>query len=164
MQSFEERHANHVPDLTCCQFHPDGHLLAAGSTGAIKILETKTCSNAATFITNGTVQSLAFSENGTWLAAVTKGSSSVGIWDLRKAAEIKTLDFGSRIDYVRWDYTGQYLVGAGSGCVAVQAYDKGSKSWSEPLRKACSATAAEFGPNAKSLVVLNVNGTIAVLR
>lgn len=124
----------------------------------------KTSANAANFSANGPIQSLAFSENGTWLASVVRGSTSVGIWDLRKGAETKTLDFGSRIDYVRWDYTGQYLVGAGSGCVAVQAYDKSSKSWSEPLRKACSATAVEWGPSAKSLVVLNSDGSIAVLR
>lgn len=110
------------------------------------------------------MQSLAFSENGTWLAAVDHGSTSVGIWDLRKGNAIKTLDFGSKIDFVRWDYSGQYLVGAGSGCVAVQAYDKSSKSWSEPLRKACAATAAEWGPIAKSLVVLNADGSVAVLR
>jgi len=124
----------------------------------------KTSTNAANFDASGPIQSLSFSENGTWLAAVVRGSTSVGIWDLRKAAEIKTLDFGSRIDYVRWDYTGQYLAAAGPGCVAVQSYDKGSKSWSELLRKASSAAAVEWGPSAKSLVVLNSDGTVALLR
>ena len=152
-------------DLTCCQFHPDGHLFAAGTTsGHIKLFEVKTSENAANFSTSGPVRSLAFSENGTWLASVVRGSTTVGIWDLRKAEEIKTLEFGSEIEHVRWDYTGKYLVGAGQGCVAVQAYDKSSKSWSEPLRKACSATAAEWGANAKSLVVLNTDGSVVVLK
>lgn len=93
-----------------------------------------------------------------------KKSSSVDIWDLRKAAVVKTLDFGGSISCVRWDHTGQFLVGAGPSCVAVQAYDKGAKAWSEPLSKACSAVAVEWGAMGKSLVVLTTDGALSVLR
>lgn len=151
--------------LTSCQFHPDGHLLAAGtSKGQIKIFDVKSSALAATFDLSGPIQSICFSENGFWLAAAVAGSTAVSIWDLRKTAEIKSLDFGGQVDCVRFDYTGQFLVGSGPAGLTVQYYDKGSKSWNEPLRKAMSATAVEWGPSAKSLVVLTADGGISVLQ
>lgn len=74
------------------------------------------------------------------------------------------MDFGGRISCLRFDYTGQFLAGAGPDGVAVQYYDKGSKEWSEPLRKAIAASAVEWGPDAKSLVVLTVDGEVSVLQ
>lgn len=124
----------------------------------------RTSANVANFDGAGTIKSLSFSENGTWLASVVKGSSNVRVWDLRKANEIKSLDFGSTVDSIEWDYTGQFLVGAGPSGVAVQHYDKASKSWSEPLRKAVSAAAVRWGAHAKSLVVLTGEGAIEFLQ
>ena len=152
-------------ELKACQFHPDGHILAVGGTdGQIKIFETKTGSNAAVFDESGPIQALSFSENGTWLAAVVTGGSTAAIWDLRKSTQLHVLDFGGRIDCIKWDYTGQYLAGAGPGGVTVQHYDKASKSWSQPLMKAVSGTALEWGSNAKSLVLLTAEGTISILK
>ncbi|KAB8360810.1 hypothetical protein FH972_024544 [Carpinus fangiana] len=167
--------------------HPTGELLAsvgtdksfvlydlAGQTvlsqvytnadGQIKVFETNTGANAANFETGGPVQSLSFSENGTWLASVSTGSSSVSVWDLRKANEIKIIDLGSSVESVQWDYTGQFLAAAGSGSVAVQHYDKSSKSWSEPLRKAASGMAVQWGANANSLILLTQDGAVSVLQ
>lgn len=118
----------------------------------------------ATFDATGPIQALSFSENGTWLAAVVEGATSVSIWDLRKGAEIKALEFGSVIRSVQWDYTGQYLAGAGAGCVAVQHYDKATKEWSEPLRKAISSVSVAWGARAKSLVVLDRDGALQTLH
>ena len=132
--------------------------------GQIKVFDVKSSANVANFDMAGPIQSLSFSENGTWLAAATQGSTEVTVWDLRKAAVLKTLDFGSKIDSIHWDYTGQYLAGAGPDCVAVHYYDKSSKSWSELLRKAISATAVQWGNMAKTLVVLNTDGALEVLR
>lgn len=120
--------------------------------------------NAANFDASGPIQSLSFSENGTWLAAAVKGQTSVFIWDLRKAAQIKVLDTGSPIETVRWDYTGQYLVSAGPGGLAVQQYSKSSKEWSEPLRSAVPAVAVSWGSKAKDLFTLDTKGVITVLR
>lgn len=151
--------------LTSCQFHPDGHIFGVGTgSGKIKVFDTKTSALGATFDLSGPVRSITFSENGFWLGAAYGGSSSVSIWDLRKMAEIKSLDFGGRVECVRFDYTGQFLAGAGPDGVAVQYYDKKAKSWSEPLRKALAASAVEWGPEARSLVVLTADGALSVLQ
>ena len=131
--------------LTAAAFHPDGHLFAAGSAGGqIKVFDVKTGSNAANFDCASAVQHFAFSENGTWLAAVTRGEASVGIWDLRKAAQIKSLHVGGEVERVAWDYTGQFLAAAGPGGVAVHCYAKSSKQWSESLRSAVPAVAVQW--------------------
>lgn len=150
--------------MTTAGFHPDGHLFAAGGAdGHIKVFDVKSGANAANFDASGPIQALSFSENGTWLAAVVKGQTSVSIWDLRKAAQIKDLDIGSRIESVQWDYTGQFLVTAGPSGLAVQQYSKASKEWSEPLRSAVSAVAVEWGPQAQSLISLDSEGVVTVL-
>lgn len=112
------------------------------------------------------MQSLDFSENGYFFSAAAKGSTSVVIFDLRKegdAARSKVIDTGSRVDQVRWDYTGQFLATAGPSGVTVQNYSKSSKSWSEPLRSAVSAAAVEWGAQGQSLISVNTDGVISVL-
>ncbi|MCJ1402752.1 hypothetical protein MMC11_005973 [Xylographa trunciseda] len=149
--------------LTAAAFHPDGHLFAAGGTdGQIKVFDVKSGANAANFESSGPVQSLSFSENGTWLASVTKGESSVSIWDLRKAAQIKSLEIGSPVTSVRWDYTGQFLLAAGPSGVAVQQYLKATKEWSEILRSSVEAVSGEWGSRAQSIVTLGPDGSITV--
>lgn len=156
--------ADTLIELTCCDFHPDGHLFAAGAAdGQIKIFDVKSSSVAASFETTGPLQSLHFSENGIWLAAVVRGSSSASIWDLRKGNEVATLDFGNAITKVCWDYTGQYLAGVGVGGVAVQHYDKSAKAWSEVLRKAVPGVAVVWGKDAKSLSILTAAGSLETL-
>jgi pre-mRNA-processing factor 19 len=158
------RFADSPPDLTCAGFHPDGHLFAAGgSDGQIKVFDVKSGTNAANFDGNGAIQALAFSENGTWLAVVVKGSTSVSIWDLRKSAQLKVLDIGSPIASVVWDYTGQFLVVAGPSGLSVQQYSKSTKDWSEPLRSAIPAVAVAWGAQAQSLISLSAEGIITLL-
>ncbi|MCJ1407491.1 hypothetical protein MMC19_001562 [Ptychographa xylographoides] len=147
--------------LTTAAFHPDGHLFAAGGLdGQIKVFDVKSGANAANFESTGPIQSLSFSENGTWLASVTKGENSVSIWDLRKAAQIRTLEIGSQINCVRWDYTGQFLLAAGPGGLSIQQYSKATKAWTEPLRSGSAAISAEWGPKARSIVSLGPDGSI----
>ena len=106
------------------------------------------------------MQCVEFSENGTWLAASVKGDTSISIWDLRKNSQIKVLDIGSPITSLRWDYTGQFLAAGGPSGLAVQQYSKASKDWSEPLRHSTPAVAVEWGPNARSLLVLGPDGSL----
>lgn len=151
--------------LTSAQFHPDGHLFAAGGMdGQIKVFDVKSGANAANFDETGPIQALDFSENGTWLAAATKGSSSVSIWDLRKSAQIKSIDTGGPATGVCWDYTGQFLASAGSSGITVQQYSKSSKEWSEPLRSALPSVGIAWGNKAQELVALSQEGVVTVFE
>ncbi|KAI5250413.1 cell cycle control protein [Aureobasidium subglaciale] len=153
-------------ELTTAAFHPDGHLFAAGSSkGAIKLFDVKTSENVANFdstFAQSPLQAVSFSENGTWLASAVQGQTSVSVWDLRKMAEIKTIDLGTAVTGVSWDYTGQYLAACGQGFVAVEHYSKSSKSWSEPFRKALNAVDIKWGSKAQSLVALATDGSVSV--
>ncbi|CEL03494.1 WD40-repeat-containing domain protein [Aspergillus pseudodeflectus] len=150
--------------LLSVQFHPDGHLLAAGgSDGQIKIYDVKTGSAAANFQLAGPVKQVFFSENGTFLAAVTENSTTVSIWDLRSAKEVKVLETGSQVDSIYWDYTGQFILTGGPSGLTVQQYSKASKAWSEPLRSAVPAVAVAWGSAAQSIVALNTDGGLTVL-
>lgn len=156
--------ANIVIAPTTAQFHPDGHLLAAGGTdGQIKVFDVKTGSNMANFDAAGPLRAIEFSENGTWLAAVVKGSTSVSIWDLRKSSQIKILETGGPVSSIRWDFTGQFLATAGPSGVAVQQYSKSSKAWSESLRSAVPAVSLDWGSRAQSLILLDGEGVVTVL-
>ena len=126
----------------------------------------KTGEFAAGFDCGGPVQAISFSENGIWFTIAIKGSSSVTTFDLRKqdeAAVVKTIDTGSRVDNIKWDYTGQFLATAGPSGVTVQQYTKPSKKWSEPKRSAVQATAVAWGVNGNSLVSVSRDGVITVL-
>ena len=146
------------------QFHPDGHLLAAsGADGQIKIYDIKTGALAATYDLAGAVKRVFFSENGTYLAAVTENSTMVSIWDLRSSKEIKVLETGSQVDSIHWDYTGQFLLTGGPSGLTVQQYSKASKAWTEPLRSAVPAVAVAWGSAAQSIMALDNDGRITVL-
>ena len=150
--------------LTAAQFHPDGHLFAAGGKdGQIKVYDTKTGANAANFDEGAPIEALHFSENGTWLAVASKNSSVVSVWDLRKSNKVKEVDMGGPVSTLKWDYTGQFLAAAGPGGLTIQAYDKGKKEWSEPLRTAVPASAVDWGSKGRSLVTVNEAGVVTVL-
>ncbi|KAI9750280.1 MAG: hypothetical protein M1815_001887 [Lichina confinis] len=150
---------------TTAAFHPDGHLFAAGtSSGQIRIFDVRTGMHAANFDSEGAISSLAFSENGTWLASASEGQSRVTIWNLRSATSLRDLEVGGPVDSIRWDYTGQFLATAGSSGVTVHAYSKATKEWTEPLRTALPSVALQWGPQAQSLVCLSGSGTITQLR
>jgi len=156
---------NGAAALTSAGFHPDGHLFAAGgSDGRVKVFDVKSGTNAANFEASGPIQALSFSENGTWLAVAVKGQTDVTIWDLRKAAATKTLEIGSKVENMRWDYTGQFLAVTGPSGLAVQQYSKAAKEWSEPLRSAVAGVAVEWGPGAQSLVVMSGDGVLTVME
>jgi pre-mRNA-processing factor 19 len=155
---------NMTIELTCGEFHPDGHLFAAGGKdGEIKLYSITTADNSANFTTDGAVKDLSFSENGTWLASASANSTNVTIWDLRKMNVIKSLEIGSAVSSVAWDYTGQFLAVAAAGCVVVEQYAKSSKKWSEPLRKAVQATDVAWGASAGSLALLSGEGGLVTL-
>lgn len=85
------------------------------------------------------------------------------MWDLRKLNALKTLEMGTAVSAISWDYTGQFLAACGPGGVVVSQYTKSSKAWSEPLRKAISAVDVKWGARAKSVVALTGDGAVSVL-
>ena len=153
-------------ELTTITFHPDGHLLAAGAVdGTIKLYDVKTSQLAHTFpaASPAPISAVSFSENGTWLASAHENQTSAIVWDLRKLNQLATLDAGTAITGLTWDYTGQFLAACGPGGVVVNQYEKKSKSWSEPLRRAVKAVDVQWGSHAKSLVALTNEGAVSVL-
>jgi WD40 repeat protein len=135
-------------ELTTITFHPDGHLLAAGAVPAAS---------------PAPISAVSFSENGTWLASAHQNQTSAIVWDLRKLNQLVTLDVGTAVTGLTWDYTGQFLAACGPGGVVVNQYEKKSKSWSEPLRRAVKAVGVQWGSKAKSLVALTSEGAVSVL-
>jgi pre-mRNA-processing factor 19 len=153
-------------ELTTITFHPDGHLLAAGAVdGSIKLYDVKTSQLAHTFpaASPAPISAVSFSENGTWLASAHQDQTSAIVWDLRKLNQLVTLDVGTAVTGLTWDYTGQFLAACGPGGVVVNQYEKKSKSWSEPLRRAVKAVSVQWGSKAKSLVALTSEGAVSVL-
>lgn len=112
---------------------------------------------------SGPVSCISFSENGTWVASASSSETKVTIWDLRKTAELKSIDVAMPVRNITWDYTGQFLAVAGASGVTVQHYAKASKSWSEPLRKATDAVDVAWGPNARTLITLTKEGSLLML-
>jgi len=155
------------PALTACAFHPDGHLLAAGTvSGDIKVFMTTTGEQATSFSLGAPVQAVAFSENGYWIAATAKGQTTVTIFDLRKegdAATAKVLDTGGAVLALAWDYSGQFLATGGTAGVTVQQYAKGSKSWLQPVSAATPAVSVRWGPQAKKLLAVDLEGVVSIL-
>lgn len=154
-------------ELTAVAFHPDGHLLAVGGVdGSVRLYDVKAGQHAHTFPAPSApspVVAITFSENGTWLASANEGQTAVTVWDLRKLNALKTLEIGTTVTGISWDYTGQFLAASGAGAVVVSQYSKSSKSWSEPLRKALNAADVKWGSKAKSLVALTGEGAVSIL-
>lgn len=92
-------------------FHPDGQLAATGtSDGVIRIWDVKQGQQSAVFRGHkGAVQSLDFSQNGYLLAAASRSSKHVKIWDLRKLDATRTVETDADIEQVRFDPTAQLL-------------------------------------------------------
>lgn len=82
---------------------------------------------------------------------------------MRKLNQLATLEVGTAVSGLTWDYTGQFLAACGPGGVVVSQYEKKGKAWSEPLRRAVKAVDVQWGSNAKSLVALTSEGAVSVL-
>jgi pre-mRNA-processing factor 19 len=153
-----------VVELTCCQFHPDGQLLAAGAKdGKIRIFNISTSEIGASLQTDGPVLSLSFSENGYFLASASAGSKTVQNWDLRKEAVANTIEFGQQVISVAWDHSAQFLAAVGSGAVAIFGYQKKAKTFEELLKKGVeNARRVAWDPNGKHLLVDGPEGVLTL--
>lgn len=162
-------------ELTCAQFHPDGHLLAVGtneqkdpstpSESHVRIFNVSNSQEGGTIPLSSPVKALKFSENGIWIAIITEGSTAISIWDIRKIpdGELKSLETGGVIESIDWDYTAQFLASAGEAGTAVQQYSKASKAWTEVLKVETAGTSVAWGKAAHSLVTTSEEGAVTVL-
>lgn len=104
-------------NLSCIAVHPDGLILATGSSsGIVKIWDIRTGEVAfeCPELFTSPVISCSFSENGYYFA--TASSSCVKIWDLRKLIKVHEIESNDSLKDVKFDPSGAYLVlGGGNG-------------------------------------------------
>lgn len=134
--------------------------------GQVNLFDVKSGSQMATVALSGPVRAIFFSENGIWFAAAAKGASTISVWDLRKIGKpedqsiVTTLDVGSEVESIAWDYTGQFLLTGGPDGVSVQQYTKATKAWTEPFKSTVPATRVAWGPAAGSIFAATDTGVI----
>ncbi|CAF4026804.1 unnamed protein product [Rotaria magnacalcarata] len=147
--------------LTCAQFHPDGIIFGVGTQeGVIKIWDLKESNNVADFPGHsGSINSIAFSENGYYLATAAD-DASIKLWDLRKLKNFKTITLEDRYEIrdLVFDQSGMYLGVAGTDVRVYQA-----KQWD--LLKVFNdhtaiATGIRFGSNANYLASSSVDRSL----
>lgn len=147
--------------LTCAQFHPDGIIFGIGTQeSVIKIWDLKECNNVADFPGHsGSINAIAFSENGYYLATAAD-DASIKLWDLRKLKNFKTITLEDRYEIrdLVFDQSGMYLGVAGTDIRVYQA-----KQWD--LIKTFNdhtalATGIRFGSNANYLASASMDRSL----
>ncbi|UJR08412.1 hypothetical protein I4U23_012682 [Adineta vaga] len=147
--------------LTCAQFHPDGIIFGVGTQeSVIKIWDLKECNNVADFPGHaGSINTIAFSENGYYLATAAE-DASIKLWDLRKLKNFKTitLDDHYEVRDLVFDQSGMYLGVAGTD---IRVYQ--SKQWD--LLKVFNdhtalATGIRFGTDANFLASASIDRSL----
>ena len=94
------------------------------SEGVIQVWDMKTQTNVTNFAEHSqAVRSIAFSENGYYMASGAN-DGVVKVWDLRNGMCLKSLEMGSEVSAVQFDYSGMYL---SVGSNQLDVFD--SKSW-----------------------------------
>ncbi|KAJ8326406.1 hypothetical protein BDV3_005937 [Batrachochytrium dendrobatidis] len=154
-------HPEITSGYTTVQFHPDGFLLGTGTNDSlIHLWDTKTLTKAHTFTghLDGTITSIAFSENGYYLASTSDKETCVRFWDLRKLTNFYTLELGpiegvTGIARVRFDHSGQYV----GICVGNELRIHLVKKWDHVAtftNNGASLTDFAFGVDAKYVVMV----------
>jgi len=149
-------------ELAAAMFHPDGSLFGVGTAdSAVKIWDIKSRLAVAQWDGHvGEVSSIAFSENGYYVATAS-GGNEIKIWDLRKLKEVKSIRMNED-DYVinslRFDMSGQYLGACGQDTRIYMA-----KTWAEVTSYGShedDVTGIAFGDNSKFIMTSSRDSTV----
>ncbi|CCG82061.1 putative Cell cycle control protein [Taphrina deformans PYCC 5710] len=151
-------------DVKCLAFHPDGHLVALGcADGNVYIFHMLTGKIEAVFGPEaGSISSVAFSENGFWLAVSTEHADKVKVWHLAKSTVAAELEVGGGTRCVTWDYSGQFLACAGENGLKIWAYTKAQKSWSIAKQHEGAFRQAAWKEGASGLVLAGESGKVTL--
>ncbi|CAD5212454.1 unnamed protein product [Bursaphelenchus okinawaensis] len=152
--------------ITCGRCHPDGLIFGLGTRdGNVKIWDVRNQKRVALFTGHqGTVKSLAFSENGYYLASGAE-EGEVKIWDLRKLDNVKTFAVGDGshpVNSVTFDQSGAYLAAAAN---VVQIYQ--ARSWKVVNtfeNHSEAVTSVRFGSLATFLVTTSMDKSLRVFN
>lgn len=107
---------------------------------------------------DGAISSVAFSENGFWLAVADETSPVVKIWHLGKGTVAAELEVPSGTRNVAWDYSGQFLACVGAGGLKVWAYAKAGKKWSAAFESEGDFKRVAWRPEAKGVILEGPSG------
>merc|ERR1711964_927547 len=135
----------------------------AGADGVAQIWDLKSQVVAAQLTGHeGEVTSLAFSENGYFLATASK-DCSVKLWDLRKPINFQTLSSKAPVNCVTFDKSGQYLAISSD---RVEVYHFEAKT---SVANSCTLTdhkdtvhAVAFAPDAQSVLSVSEDRMLRV--
>lgn len=119
--------------FTCARFHPDGALLALGtSKQAVRIFDVRSQDAVATLADTlgGGISSVAFSENGWTMATGGSGDGIVRIYDLRTVKQVVEFNAGCGVSALGFDPSGLYLAaGTSAGGVQLWSPSPSYKDW-----------------------------------
>jgi pre-mRNA-processing factor 19 len=143
-------------EYTCGSFHPDGVILGtAMADNTIPLWDVTSNSVVATFAGHqDEVTSLSFSENGYYLASGSR-DGTCRLWDLRKQTNIHTIEVGSAVNSVQFDYSGNYLAVGGKHVQVFQG-----KTWQELFTgsdHSKDVTGVAFGKDAHYLASVSMD-------
>lgn len=146
-------------------FHPDGQLAATGTAeGAIRVWDVKQGKQSAVFRGHaGAVHTLSFSQNGYLLAAASRASNEVKIWDLRKLDVARTVELPEnyQVAQVRFDPTAQLLAVVGDD---VRVFGGKALNLVYTLdQNSAQETSAQWSPVDGALLVAGMDRTVRVL-
>ena len=155
---------------TAISFHPDGGMVAVGSSDAIvRIYDILTGACVATFPDHSTlpnvgpITALDFSQNGYVLASAVAGSAQVKLWDLRKLTNFHSIDLPTDnvINALRWDDSAQFLGIVGTDLRIIQ-----NKTWDELTLiedNGAELTGLGWGGKGEEVVVAGLDRTARVV-
>ncbi len=154
-----------VGAITAMDLHPDGRLLATGtSTGAIRIWDIQTGQIASSYNAHTEVTTLAYNREGTYLA--TGGTDKiVRLWDTKdNRFLVQSETYSGNIAGLSWFKDGTQRLLVGSDDLFVRMLDMNAKAVSLKEYKAHSAriTGVSYIPNTRTFASASADKNLVI--